>query len=323
MHANRIDKKEHNQTLFDLFKKMVKKSSEEINPSLIPDDRYRFDRILGRGATGIVYKAWNKRRKMFVAVKASNKSNDSFVSEARLAGKLKHENIVSIFDANANTEISYVVMEYIEGDTLRTYCDRQNLMPLTMVSRVMIDICKGLYFAHSMGIIHRDIKPSNIMLNKQGIPKITDFGTSQMIDGTQPLGFLGTTCYVAPEQLKGDNAPTIENDIFSLGCVLYELLEGKKAFDGDNSYAIMYKVTNENPAPLSLLAPPVEALFHPILKKALAKRPEDRYRNCSNLAYELSKTLPYLHRHEKAYRKPLLSNIKDRVKDCLPGLSRF
>ena len=185
---------------------MVKKSSNEINPGLIPDDRFRFDKILGRGATGIVYKAWNKRRKMFVAVKASNRSNDSFVSEARLAGKLGHENIVSIYDANANTEISYVVMEYIEGDTLKTYCDRQNLLPLTMVSKIMIDICKGLHFAHSMGIIHRDIKPSNIMLNRQGIPKITDFGTSQMIDGTQPLGFLGTTGYVAPEQLKGDNS---------------------------------------------------------------------------------------------------------------------
>ena len=322
MHTNGNDVKEHNQTLFDLFKKMVKKSSDDINPSLIPDDRYRFDKILGRGATGLVYKAWNKRRKMYVAVKASNRSHDSFVSEARLAGKLKHENIVSIYDANANTEISYIVMEYIEGDTLSIYCDRQNLMPLTMVSKVMIDICKGLHYAHSMGIIHRDIKPSNIMINKQGIPKITDFGTSQMIDGTQPMGFLGTPSYVAPEQLKGDTAPTIASDIFSLGCVLYEILEGKRAFDGDNSYAIMYKVTNENPAPLSLLAPPVEALFRPIIKKAIAKKAEDRYQDCSDLAYDLSKTLPYLHRHEKAYKKPLLSNLKDRVKDCLPGMSR-
>ena len=191
-----------------------------------------------------------------------------------------------------------------------------------MVGRVMIDICKGLHFAHSMGVIHRDIKPSNIMLNKQGIPKITDFGTSQMIDGTQPLGFLGTTSYVAPEQLKGDNAPTMASDIFSLGCVLYELLEGKKAFDGENAYAVMYKLTSENPAPLSLLPPHVETLFRPIIKKALAKNAEDRYRTCRDLAYELSKTLPYLHRYEKACRKPLLANIKDRVKDCLPNLYR-
>jgi serine/threonine-protein kinase len=322
LHTNGHDTGEQNKTLFDLFKKMVTKSSIEFNQSLIPDDRYKFDRILGRGATGLVYKAWNKRRKMFVAVKASNKSNDSFVSEARLAGKLEHENIVSIFDANANTDISYVVMEYIEGDTLSTYCCGENLLPLTKVCKVMIDICKGLHYAHAMGIIHRDIKPSNIMLNKQGIPKITDFGTAQMIDGTQPLGFLGTASYIAPEQLKGDDAPTRASDVFSLGCVLYELLEGKKAFDGDNSYAIMYKVTNENPAPLSLLKPPVEALFNPIIKKAIAKKAEDRYQDCRDFAYDLSKILPYLHKNEKAYKKPLLSNLKDRVKDCLPNMSR-
>ncbi|MGD9161629.1 MAG: serine/threonine-protein kinase [Desulfobacteraceae bacterium] len=322
MYTNENDIGEQNKTLFDLFKKMVKKSPEDINPNLIPGDRYRFEKTLGRGATGLVYKAWDKRRKMFVAIKASNKSNDSFVSEARLAGKLKHENIVSIYDANANEEISYVIMEYLEGDTLKTYCDRQNLLPLTMVSKVMIDICKGLHFAHSKGIIHRDIKPSNIMLNKQGNAKITDFGTSQMVDGTQPLGFLGTPSYVAPEQLKDDNAPTKASDIFSLGCVLYELLEGKKAFDGDNSYAIMYKVTNEKPEPLSLLAPPVEALFRPIVKKAIAKKAGDRYKDCSDLAYELSKTLPYLNKHEKAYKKTLLSTLKNRVKDSLPNLSK-
>ena len=322
MYVNGNEIKEQNQTLFDLFKKMVKKNTIDIDPSLIPNDRYRFDKILGRGATGLVYKAWDKRRKMFVAVKASNRSHESFVSEARLAGKLKHENIVSIFDANANTDISYVVMEYLEGDTLSIYCDRQNLLSLPVVSKTMIDMCKGLHCAHSMGIIHRDIKPSNIMITKNGIPKITDFGTSQMIDGTQPMGFLGTPSYVAPEQLKGDTAPTKASDIFSLGCVLYELLEGKKAFDGENSYAIMYKVSNDNPEPLSLLAPPVEALFRPIIKKAIAKNAEDRYQDCSDLAYDLSKTLSYLHRHEKAYKKPLFSNLKDRVKDCLPGISR-
>ena len=128
------------------------------------------------------------------------------------------------------------------------------------------------------------------MLNKQDVPKITDFGTSQMVDGTQPMGFLGTPSYVAPEQLQGDLAPSKASDIFSLGCVLYELLEGKKAFDGENSYTIMYKVTNKNPAPLSLLTPPVEALFRPIIKKATSKKPEERYQDCSDLAYELSKT---------------------------------
>ena len=200
MYTNGNDAGEHNKTLFDLFKKMVKKSTKDIDPSLIPGDRYKFDKTLGRGATGLVYKAWDKRRKIFVAIKASNKSNDSFVSEARLAGKLKHENIVSIHDANANEDISYVIMEYLEGDTLKTYCDRENLMSFTSVSKVMIDICKGLHFAHSKGIIHRDIKPLNILVSRKCGVKIMDFGISKNVrGGNSDKTVLGTPVGMAPD----------------------------------------------------------------------------------------------------------------------------
>ena len=316
MYADGNDFEEHNKTVFDLFKKMVKKSSGDISINPTGDDRYRFDRILGRGATGLVYKAWDKVEKRDVAVKVSNKGIDNFVSEARLVGKLTHENIVSIYDSNSGPEFSYIIMEYIEGDTLDIFCDRQNLLPLTKVSKVMIDICKGMHFAHNSGFIHRDIKPSNIMLNKQGIPKIADLGLSLTVDGTQPAGFWGTPSYMSPEQLKG-SATTKTSDIFSLGCVLYELVEGKKAFDGENPYTTMYKVINERPAPLSLQAPPVQALFQPIIKKAMAKNAEERFQSCSDLAYELSKTLPYLTRHEKAYKKTLLSTLKNRIREGL------
>lgn len=316
MSTNGNDFEEHNKTVFDLFKKMVTKNSGDICYNPTGDDRYRFDKILGKGATGLVYKAWDKVQKRYVAVKVSKKRIDRFVSEARLVGKLTHDNIVSIYDSCLGPKFSYVIMEYIEGDTLDIFCDSKNLLPLKKVSEVMIDICKGIHFAHDNGVIHRDIKPSNIILNKQGIPKITDLGLSLMIDGTQPVGIWGTPSYMSPEQLKG-LAATKTSDIFSLGCVLYELIEGRKAFEGENPYTTLYKVINEKPAPLSTQTSAVQAIFQPIIKKATAKNVEERYQSCRELAYELSKTLPHLSRYEKDYKKTFLASIKDYIREGL------
>jgi eukaryotic-like serine/threonine-protein kinase len=315
-YANGNDFEEHNRTVFDLFKKMVIKNSDDICLNPTGDDRYKFNKILGRGATGLVYKAWDKVEKRYVAVKVSNKGVDRFVSEARLVGKLTHDNIVSIYDSNAGPEFSYIIMEYIDGETLNAFCDRKNLLPLTKVSEVMIDICKGIHFAHDNGVIHRDIKPSNIILNKQGIPKITDLGLSLMINGTQPMGFWGTPSYMSPEQLKG-LAATKASDIFSLGCVLYELIEGRKAFEAENPYTTLYKVINEKPAPLSKQSPAIQEIFQPIIKKATAKNVEERYQSCRELAYDLSKALPDLSRYEKISRKTFLTTIKDCIRDGL------
>ncbi|MBN1907627.1 MAG: serine/threonine protein kinase [Deltaproteobacteria bacterium] len=315
-YANGNDFEEHNRTVFDLFKKMVVKNSDDICLNPTGDDRYKFNRILGRGATGLVYKAWDKVEKRHVAVKVSNKGVDRFVSETKLVGKLTHDNIVSIYDSNSGPEFSYIIMEYIEGDTLDVFCDIKNLLSLTRVSEVMIDICKGIHFAHDNGVIHRDIKPSNIILNKQGIPKITDLGLSLMINGTQPMGFWGTPSYMSPEQLKGF-AATKASDIFSLGCVLYELIEGRKAFEGENPYTTLYKVINEKPAPLSTQSLPVQAIFQPIIKKATAKNVEERYESCRELAYDLSKALPHLSRFEKVYKKTFLGTIKDCIREGL------
>lgn len=315
-YTNGNDFEEHNRTVFDLFKKMVIKNSDDICLNPTGDDRYKFNKILGRGATGLVYKAWDKVEKRYIAVKVSNKGPDRFVSEARLVGKLSHDNIVAIYDSNAGPEFSYIIMEYIDGDTLDVFCDIKNQLPLTRVSEVMIDICKGIHFAHDNGVIHRDIKPSNIILNKQGIPKITDLGLSLMIGGTQPMGFWGTPSYMSPEQLKGF-AATKASDIFSLGCVLYELIEGRKAFEGENPYTTLYKVINEKPAPLSTQSPPVQAIFEPIIKKATAKNVEERYESCRELAYDLSKALPNLSRCEKAYKKNFLGTIKNCIREGL------
>lgn len=313
MHTNGKDFEEHNRTFLDLFRSMVKKGTGEMHLNLIRDQRYKFEKILGNGASGLVYKAWDKSNKRYVAVKVSKKKTDNFVSEARLAGKLDHENIVTIHESNSGPEISYIIMEYIQGDTLDIFCNRENLLPLARVCEVMIEVCKGLLYAHNNGVIHRDIKPSNIILNKQGITKIMDFGISQRVDRTQSLGFCGTPSYMSPEQLKG-NLATKVSDIFSLGCVLYELLEGKKAFDEENPYTTMYKVINDDPAPLSISVPEFKKLFQHILLKAMAKEPEDRYRDCHDLAYELSKTLAFVNNHERAQKKPIISSLTDRIK---------
>ena len=316
VHAKGKNIGNHNLTLLDLFKNMGKKGSKEMNLNLTRDDRYKFKKILGIGATGLVYKAWDRRLKRYVAAKVSKKRTNNFVPETRLMGRLEHNNIAAIYDANSGLDISYIIMEYIQGTTLSAFCNKDNLLPLQRVSEIIIEVCKGLHYAHSNGVIHRDIKPSNIILNKQGIPKIMDFGISQMVGKTQPMGLCGTPSYMSPEQLKGEIATNI-SDIFSLGCVLYELLEGQKAFGGENPYTIIYKVINHDPAPLSMPQPQFKPIFEKIIRKALAKKPEDRYKSCHDLAYDLNRTLVYLNSQKQAKKSTTLPSVINRIKEGL------
>jgi serine/threonine-protein kinase len=177
-------------------------------------------------------------------------------------------------------------MEFVEGETLKKNCRLENLLPLDQCIEIIFKVASALHYAHQRGVIHRDIKPSNIMLDKHGTPKLTDFGIARISKQDPEKGIWGTPSYMSPEQLK-EETTTHQSDIFSLGCVMYELLTGRRAFNGENDFAIIYKITRENPQPIRELRPDLPEIFDKIMRKALAKKPEQRYASCMDLAYDL------------------------------------
>jgi len=179
-------------------------------------------------------------------------------------------------------------MEYIDGPMLKKFCSPDNLLPLERVLKIIFRVCKGLEYAHDNGVIHRDIKPSNILLNSSGHVKITDFSIAYIKKGESTLlkGLFGSPSYMSPEQVKEDII-TEKSDLFSLGVVFYELLSGKKPFEGENEYSIMYKIVNEKHPGIHDLRPELPKSLDRLLDKALAKDLSERYQNSMEFAYDI------------------------------------
>ena len=268
--------------------------------------RYRIIRKVGHGGTGVVYLGRDDYIKRDVAVKislaGSDRARETFLVETQSAGRLQHPNIVAIYDAGVCKDYCYITMEYVEGPPLEEYCRKDQLLPLGKTLEIILDMCHALDYADKKGVIHRDIKPSNIIFDKAGTAKITDFSVAQMTEHTAPMGIFGTPSYMSPEQLK-DEVLTIQNDIFSVGCVLYELLTGERAFSGDNSFSIMYKTINEEPKSILEIRPDLPKILEEITRKALAKDLKVRYQTCMDLAYDLN-----------VARRGLTGEIKGRKK---------
>ena len=269
---------------------MTNSSIKSVLADLKTIGRYKIVRELGQGSSGIVYLGIDPFIKRNVAIKVSQPTSDRalerFFTEAQSAGRLIHQNMVIIYDVGMHDNFCYITMEYVEGTTLEKYCHKDNLLPTRKVLEIIFGVCNAIDYAHRHDIIHRDIKPANIMLNEEGIPKVADFGIAQMTQETSELGVWGTPSYMAPEQLKEETIGSY-SDVFSLGCVLYELLTGKMAFPGKNNYAVMYKITNEDPAPITELQPELPGIFDDIITKALAKDPAKRYQTGMDLAYDV------------------------------------
>jgi len=252
--------------------------------------RYKIIRKLGQGGSGVVYLARDAYIQRQVALKISqgisSQSRKKLFLEAQSAGRLSHPNILAIYDTGLYKEFCYIIMEYVEGETLKRACRPENLPPLDQCIEIIFKVASALHYAHQRGVIHRDIKPSNIMLDKHGTPKLTDFGIARISKQDPEKGIWGTPSYMSPEQLK-EETTTHQSDIFSLGCVMYELLTGRRAFSGENDFAIIYKITRENPQPIREVRPDLPEIFDKIMRKALAKIPEQRYASCMDLAYDL------------------------------------
>jgi serine/threonine-protein kinase len=258
--------------------------------------RYEITGELGRGAMGVVYKALDPTIGRTVALKTmrldvhgldAQEMVRRFQNEARAAGVLNHPNIVTIYDAGEQDGIFYIAMEFIEGTTLHELLAEKRVLATDEVLQLTRQICRGLDYAHSNGIVHRDIKPANIMITANGSVKIMDFGIAKSGGQVTNTGqVLGTPNYMAPEQVKGRQLDG-RSDLFSLGVILYEMLTGEKPFVGQNVTTIIYKIVNENPITPRDLDVTVHPGLSAIVTKALAKAPDDRYQTGADLVRDL------------------------------------
>lgn len=258
--------------------------------------RYEITGELGRGAMGVVYKALDPTIGRTVALKTmrldvhgldAKEMVRRFQNEARAAGVLNHPNIVTIYDAGEQDGIFYIAMEFIEGTTLHEVLVEQRVLATDEVLQLTRQICRGLDYAHSNGIVHRDIKPANIMITANGTVKIMDFGIAKSGGQVTNTGqVLGTPNYMSPEQVKGRPLDG-RSDLFSLGVILYEMLTGEKPFVGQNVTTIIYKIVNENPITPRDLDVTVHPGLSAIVTKALAKAPDDRYQTGADLVRDL------------------------------------
>ncbi len=258
--------------------------------------RYEITGELGKGAMGVVYKALDPTIGRVVAFKTmrldvSGMENvelvDRFRNEARSAGALHHPNLVTIYDAGEQDGLFYIAMEYIEGETLQSLLAERRVLPVEQIISVATQVCAGLDYAHSHGVVHRDIKPANVMIAADGTVKIMDFGVAKFGGGITNTGqVLGTPNYMSPEQVKGKSLDG-RSDLFSVGVMLYEMLTGERPFVGQNVTTIIYKIVNET------LIPPreLDVTIHPglsaVVTRALAKAPEERYQTGADLARDL------------------------------------
>ena len=284
--------------------------------------RYEIISKLGQGSMGVVYKGRDPYINREVSIKVARPAADvegaiadryreSFFLEAQSAGRLLHPHIVAIYDAGMHKDFCYITMEYIDGPTLGKYCKNEDRLPIIKTCEIITNVCVALDYAHQEGIVHRDIKPSNIMLTQGGEPKITDFGIAQVKSEQAPSkGLVGSPSYMSPEQIKEEDIGD-SSDIFSLGCVIYEMLTSERAFPGDNYFSIMYKITNENPTSMRKIRPEIPETLNTIIMKALAKDPGKRYQTCMDFAYDLKVALRGI--NGKGDRKSKAEDVVDYI----------
>jgi serine/threonine protein kinase len=257
--------------------------------------KYKILGILGKGGMGIVYKALDPDIEREVAIKTirfdnfqeGTKKDDlmaRFIREARAAGKLSHPNIVTVYDVCREQDLTYIVMQFVEGQSLQALIDSGKRLSPPEIDALMKPVADALDYAHNSGIIHRDIKPANILIDKTNKPFLADFGVARMDTSTmtQSGTAVGTLSYMSPEQIKGQ---TIDRraDIFALGIILYELLSGKMPFHGDNISTLVYKIVNEQPQRITEINKDIPVGYDLVVQKTLAKNPEGRYQNCRQL----------------------------------------
>lgn len=289
----------------DIDEKQVAEGDEKKLPRL---GRYEILNQLGRGAMGIVYLGRDPMLNRLTAIKTIRFSDEfddrkvslikeHFYREAEVIARLSHPNIVTIYDVGEELDLTYLAMEYLEGESLEKFTEVEHLPSIRKTVDIVCQVCDALDYAHKNGIIHRDIKPANIMVLKQGVIKVMDFGIARAATGTKTrTGIIkGTPYYMSPEQTKGEKL-TGSSDIFSLGVVFYQLLTGKLPFDGDNMAAIMYQITSVEAKPPTQLNPKIDKATLDILRKSLEKDPARRYSSAKEMGDHMRLVMSKMYR---------------------------
>ena len=267
--------------------------------------RYQTQRVLGKGAMGVVYEAFDPKLKRKVAIKTIQISqldeetakdfSARFVREAEAVARLNHPNIVQLYDFGDEGGVAYLVMEFISGKELKSTLSGNLPFDRNESVRIMCELLDALDFAHDAGVIHRDIKPANVMLDSQGRTKLTDFGVARVTDAdrtnaerTQAGTMVGTPAYMSPEQVQGHKVDR-RTDIFSAGIILYQFLTGQKPFVGEGAWTVAKKIILDDPPVPSSLNMGVSPEFDRVVAKALAKNPEQRFATARDFARALKR----------------------------------
>jgi eukaryotic-like serine/threonine-protein kinase len=286
---------------------------------LSPQQRYRrlgkyeLHQLLGEGAMGIVWKAYDTVLRRYVALKLLSSSfrktkdmQERFLREARAAGAIQHANIVTVYDLGEAEGQLYIAMELVEGRDLSDMIALRDPLALERKLDITIEVLAGLHFAHQRGVIHRDVKPSNVRVMPDGRIKIMDFGIArlQKADATGSGAIVGTPTYMAPEQIT-NGAITPATDVFSVGCLLYELLCYQRPFEAESVHGVLYQVLTTEPRPLRTVAPSIPAALERVVAKAMNKVPHERYESAGQMMSTLQQIRAALSGADEEATQPL------------------
>ena len=265
--------------------------------------RYEIVEKIGSGGMGVVWKAKDKILDRHVALKIlrPEMSEDQafvqrFRQEAKAAASLSHSNIVNIYDVGQDRGLHYIVMELVEGQTLRDKLNEAGRLSVDEAVNIAIQICLGLAHAHACGIIHRDIKPQNILITNTGQVKVADFGIARALGSASNTGksiVVGSASYLSPEQVT-NQAVTAASDLYSLGVVLYEMVTGELPYTGDTPIAVAIQHVEGRIPSVRERNPDAPIELEMIISKAMAKDPEDRFQSAGEMMASLRRVRPHL-----------------------------
>ncbi|MBD3689793.1 Stk1 family PASTA domain-containing Ser/Thr kinase [Nanchangia anserum] len=279
----------------------------DASPERLSDGRYEVRQLIGRGGMAEVHLGYDLRLSRNVAIKMlrTDLARDAiflarFRREAQAAASLNHPNIVAVYDTGERTvivpdgtsvSVPYIIMEYVEGHTVHELLTDGQPVPIEEAIEIISGVLNALEFSHAHGLVHRDIKPGNVMLTMSGEVKVMDFGIARALEDsgatmTQTDAVVGTAQYLSPEQARGEQVDT-RSDLYSAGCMLFELLTGRPPFRGDSAVAVAYQHVSEAPPLASSITLDISDALDRVLMKALAKRPIDRYQDAASMRRDL------------------------------------